>query len=123
MLLPSLSSPQLTSLLNSRAHGFPLDLPTPVAPPSLSIAVPNGCSPACSLFDLLLFNPDFSTFLAALKLSGLIGLLTEDGPFTVFAPTNVAFDSLLPSEVSTSYMESAVQLPPLSTISAPNYPG
>ena len=108
-VLPSLTRAQFTSLLASRALGFspgglrsplhPLELPKPVSPPSLSLAVPNGCSPACSLYDLLLFNPTFSTFLAALKLSGLIGLLTQDGPFTVFAPTNAAFDSMLPSEV------------------------
>ena len=110
LLLPSVTLSQSTSLLASRALGFsppglrhplhPLDLPRPVSPPSLSLSVPNGCSPACSLYDLLLFNPAFSTFLAALKLSGLIGLLTQDGPFTVFAPTNAAFDSMLPSEVT-----------------------
>ena len=75
-----------------------LSCPRPVSPPSLSLSVPNGCSPACSLYDLLLFNPVFSTFLAALKLSGLIGLLTQDGPFTVFAPTNEAFGEL-PAEL------------------------
>ena len=112
LVLPSLTFSQSTSLLASRALGFspaglrqpfhpfqPLDLPRPVSPPSLSLSVPNGCSPACSLYDLLLFNPAFSTFLAALKLSGLIGLLAQDGPFTVFAPTNTAFDSMLPTEV------------------------
>ena len=110
LVLPSLTFSQFTSLLASRALGFspagfgphlnPLDLPRPVSPPSLSLSVPNGCSsPACTLYDLLLFNPAFSTFLAALKLSGLIGLLAQDGPFTVFAPTNAAFDSMLPSEV------------------------
>ena len=110
LVLPSVARSQSTSLLASRALGFSpaglrapslhsLALPRPVSPPSLSLSVPNGCSPACSLYDLLLFNPVFSTFLAALKLSGLIGLLTQDGPFTVFAPTNAAFDSMLPSEV------------------------
>ena len=109
LVLPSLTFSQFTSLLASRALGFspaglrnplnPLELPRPVSPPSLSLSVPHGCSPACSLYDLLLFNPAFSTFLAGLKLSGLIGLLAQDGPFTVFAPTNAAFDSMLPSQV------------------------
>ena len=110
LVLPSLTSSQFTSLLASRALGFspaglshplnPLRLPQPVSPPSLGLSVPHGCSPACSLHDLLLFNPAFSTFLAAMKLSGLVGLLAQDGPFTVFAPTNAAFDSMLPTEVT-----------------------
>lgn len=36
-------------------------------------------------------NPDFSTLVALLKEAGLVGALSGDGPFTVFAPTNDAF--------------------------------
>lgn len=40
-------------------------------------------------------NPDFSTLVAALQEAGLVETLQGDGPFTVFAPTNAAFDKLL----------------------------
>lgn len=39
-------------------------------------------------------NEDFSTLVAALKAADLVGALQGDGPFTVFAPTNAAFDNL-----------------------------
>ena len=34
----------------------------------------------------------FSTLLAAVKAAGLVDTLASEGPFTVFAPTNEAFD-------------------------------
>ncbi len=46
-------------------------------------------------------NPDFSILVQALTDSrlttDLVGLLSSDGPFTVFAPTNAAFQRLLDS--------------------------
>lgn len=39
-------------------------------------------------------SPDHSTLVAAVKTAGLIDVLTNAGPFTVFAPTNAAFDKL-----------------------------
>lgn len=38
---------------------------------------------------------DFTTLAAALERAGLIETLQREGPFTVFAPTNAAFDALL----------------------------
>jgi transforming growth factor-beta-induced protein len=38
---------------------------------------------------------DFTTLAAALERAGLIETLQGEGPFTVFAPTNAAFDDLL----------------------------
>lgn len=37
---------------------------------------------------------DFSTLVAAVKAAGLVDVLSSDGPFTVFAPTNEAFAAL-----------------------------
>jgi uncharacterized surface protein with fasciclin (FAS1) repeats len=37
---------------------------------------------------------DFSTLVAAIKAAGLVSTLQGEGPFTVFAPTNEAFDAL-----------------------------
>jgi transforming growth factor-beta-induced protein len=39
-------------------------------------------------------NPDFSTLVTALKAADLTGALEGTGPFTVFAPTNSAFEKL-----------------------------
>jgi uncharacterized surface protein with fasciclin (FAS1) repeats len=39
-------------------------------------------------------NKDFSTLVAAVKAAGLVEKLSEKGPFTVFAPTNKAFEKL-----------------------------
>lgn len=39
-------------------------------------------------------NSDFTTLVAAVKAAGLAETLMGDGPFTVFAPTNAAFDNL-----------------------------
>lgn len=39
-------------------------------------------------------NDNFSTLVAAVKAADLVGTLQGDGPFTVFAPTDEAFDAL-----------------------------
>ena len=39
-------------------------------------------------------NKDFSTLVAAVKAADLVETLNSEGPFTVFAPTNAAFDKL-----------------------------
>lgn len=39
-------------------------------------------------------NEDFSTLVAAVKAAGLVEVLSSEGPFTVFAPTNAAFEKL-----------------------------
>ncbi len=39
-------------------------------------------------------SKDFTTLVAALKQAGLVTSLSNAGPFTVFAPTNAAFDKL-----------------------------
>ena len=49
------------------------------------------------LLDLVqqaLSNDDFSTLATAVSAAGLVDALREDGPFTVFAPTNEAFAAL-----------------------------
>ena len=39
-------------------------------------------------------NAEFSTLVTAVKAAGLVETLSGDGPFTVFAPNNAAFDKL-----------------------------
>ena len=42
-------------------------------------------------------NADFSSLVAALDRAGLVETLSGEGPFTIFAPTNAAFQALLDS--------------------------
>jgi uncharacterized surface protein with fasciclin (FAS1) repeats len=46
-------------------------------------------------------SEDHTTLVAAVKAADLVGVLTGEGPFTVFAPTNAAFDALPKGTVAT----------------------
>lgn len=46
-------------------------------------------------------SKDHSTLVAAVKAAGLVGTLQGAGPFTVFAPTNEAFNKLPAGTVET----------------------
>ena len=48
-----------------------------------------------TVVDIALSSEDFSTLVAALQKADLVDTLKGDGPFTVFAPTNAAFEQLL----------------------------
>jgi uncharacterized surface protein with fasciclin (FAS1) repeats len=56
------------------------------------------------IVDIASGNPNFSTLVAALSAAGLVDTLKGDGPFTVFAPTNAAFDALPAGTVETLLM-------------------
>lgn len=47
-----------------------------------------------TIVDVAASNPDFSTLVAAVQAAGLVDVLNGEGPFTVFAPTNAAFEAL-----------------------------
>jgi uncharacterized surface protein with fasciclin (FAS1) repeats len=47
-----------------------------------------------SIVEIAAGNEDFSTLVAALKAADLVATLEGEGPFTVFAPTNAAFEAL-----------------------------
>nr|WP_245838807.1 fasciclin domain-containing protein [Maribacter sedimenticola] len=49
-------------------------------------------------------SKDHTTLVAAVKAAGLVETLQGDGPFTVFAPTNAAFDKLPKGTVETLLM-------------------
>ena len=46
---------------------------------------------AQTVVDVAVSNKDFSTLVTALKAADLVGALSSEGPFTVFAPNNDAF--------------------------------
>ena len=47
-----------------------------------------------TIVDIAVGNPDFSTLVELLTTAGLVETLKGEGPFTVFAPTNAAFEAL-----------------------------
>lgn len=49
---------------------------------------------AGTIVDIAAGNPDFSTLVTAVEAAGLVETLSGEGPFTVFAPTNAAFEAL-----------------------------
>jgi uncharacterized surface protein with fasciclin (FAS1) repeats len=71
-----------------------------------------------SVVNLALNNPVFSTLVAALTRDDLtndyVGILSGDGPFTVFAPTNDAFQALLDTDDTWSALADI----PLATLQA-----
>tara|TARA_R110000824_G_scaffold356352_1_gene543589 strand:- start:1811 stop:2392 length:582 start_codon:yes stop_codon:yes gene_type:complete len=53
-----------------------------------------------TIVDVAVGNSDFSTLVAAVTAADLGATLSSDGPFTVFAPTNAAFDKVNPDTLS-----------------------
>eukprot|EP00038_Savillea_parva_P005563 m.159075 g.159075 ORF g.159075 m.159075 type:complete len:330 (-) comp11738_c0_seq1:148-1137(-) len=49
-----------------------------------------------TIVDIAVSVPDLSTLVAAVKAADLVSTLSSPGPFTVFAPTNEAFNALPP---------------------------
>ncbi len=67
------------------ADETPDSLPQPEAPPE-----------EVSIIEILSKNDDFSTLVKALQAADLVNALKGNGPFTLFAPTNEAFEQLPP---------------------------
>lgn len=51
--------------------------------------------PTENIVEIAAGSPDFTTLVAALQAAGLVDTLAGEGPFTVFAPTDAAFDAAL----------------------------
>lgn len=54
-----------------------------------------------NIVQVAMASPDHSTLVAAVKAADLVDALVNAGPFTVFAPTNAAFDKLPAGTVET----------------------
>lgn len=55
-------------------------------------------------------SKDHTTLVAAVKAAGLVETLQSKGPFTVFAPTNAAFDKLPKGTVETLLMPENIKM-------------
>ena len=58
-------------------------------------------SPSKNIVENASNSKDHTTLVAAVKAAGLVETLSSSGPFTVFAPTNAAFDKLPAGTVET----------------------
>ncbi len=56
------------------------------------VATPEASDP--NIVEVAVGNDNFSTLVTAVKAAGLVETLSGEGPFTVFAPTNDAFNKL-----------------------------
>ena len=62
---------------------------------SLALLVPGiAVGQEKTIVEIAAGNKDFSKLVLALKTAGLVEALSGEGPFTVFAPTDAAFDAL-----------------------------
>src|SRR5690606_12585710 len=59
-----------------------------------------GATSTQNIVDIVQGNPNFSTLATALDEADLERTLSGEGPFTVFAPTNAAFDALPPGTLN-----------------------
>lgn len=57
--------------------------------------------PSKTIVENAINSKDHTTLVAAVKAAGLVETLSSDGPFTVFAPTNEAFEGLPDGTVAT----------------------
>lgn len=64
------------------------------ATPEASMSESPAMEESGTIVEVASSNPDFSTLVAAVGAAGLAETLSGDGPFTVFAPTNEAFEAL-----------------------------
>jgi len=54
----------------------------------------HAAQPEKDIVEVAMSSADHTTLVAAVKAADLVGALQGEGPFTVFAPTNKAFDKL-----------------------------
>ena len=64
------------------------------APSESAMASEPAMAEPGTIVEVAASNPDFETLVAAVTAAGLAETLSGEGPFTVFAPTDEAFDAL-----------------------------
>lgn len=95
--MTTLTPAALPSLLFAVSLGA---LPASPAPPSdgcgthASAAIPAASESGPTIVEAALQSEDLATLVAAVKAAGLVETLSGKGPFTVFAPTDAAFEAL-----------------------------
>jgi uncharacterized surface protein with fasciclin (FAS1) repeats len=67
----------------------------------LALASVSVSAQSKTVVDIAVGSPDHTTLVAAVKAADLVGTLSGNGPFTVFAPVNGAFNKLPAGTVDT----------------------
>ena len=62
--------------------------------PDSDAMVVQSSTTAGNIVEVAVADGRFTTLVTAVQAAGLVGTLTSDGPFTVFAPTDAAFSAL-----------------------------
>lgn len=70
------------------------EAPAASAAPAAGLAAVQDDQSAKDVVKIAAASPDHTTLVAAVKAAGLLDVLASPGPYTVFAPTNAAFDKL-----------------------------
>ena len=84
-----------------KKHGGTLfDKPTMIVDANADVTMDVTMNPG-TIVDIAVANEDLSTLVAAIDAAGLVETIAGEGPFTVFAPTNEAFDALPEGTVDT----------------------
>ncbi len=78
----------MASCADGKKTEVEVETTTEMAPDSTAMEAPT------TIVDVAAGNADFSTLVAAVKAAGLVETLSAEGPYTVFAPTNAAFEKL-----------------------------
>jgi uncharacterized surface protein with fasciclin (FAS1) repeats len=96
MRAPLRSIPLLVALLALGACAKPADQPAASADaaPAVGQANVQDDESAKDIVKIAVGSKDHTTLVAALQAGDLVNSLANAGPFTVFAPTNAAFDKL-----------------------------
>jgi uncharacterized surface protein with fasciclin (FAS1) repeats len=75
--------------------------PPSAAPAAIAMVGGAAMSPSRTIVQNASASKDHTTLIQVVKAAGLAGQLDDTGPFTLFAPTNAAFDKLPPGTVQT----------------------
>jgi len=75
--------------------GISVNSQTPTATPTMTASP----TPTLDIIDTAIADGRFTTLVAAIQAAGLVDTLKGQGPFTVFAPTDEAFNKLPPGTV------------------------
>jgi uncharacterized surface protein with fasciclin (FAS1) repeats len=78
-----------TGEATAEATATPTPAPSPTPTPTVEVQKSDS-----NIVEIAKQTPDLSAFVAALDAAGLTDTLSDGGAFTVFAPSNAAFDAL-----------------------------
>lgn len=74
---------------------------------TVALCLASSISYAADIVETASKSPTFKTFVTAVKTAGLSDMLRKAGPYTVFAPSDAAFDKLPPDKINSLMKDKA----------------